>query len=87
MAENTDVTRLSRARQLTRGEGRRMREDALVTQRELASAIDVDAATLQRWEAGATRPRSGAALRWLDTLERLTVRDRSSAVRQENTGA
>jgi len=69
-----DVEKISRARSLTAsGEGRRKRELASVTMRELASAIGVDAATLSRWETGTTSPRGAAAIRWLDALRVLEV--------------
>jgi len=55
-------------RQAQSGEGRRLREAAQLSLRELASQIGVDAATLDRWERGQTRPRHAAALKYQAAL-------------------
>jgi transcriptional regulator with XRE-family HTH domain len=66
------VVELARARQLGRsGQGRRAREAAGLSVRELAAAVGVEAGTLSRWETGRCRPRADAALRWLTTLDSL----------------
>ena len=67
------LARISRARRLGNGEGRRQREAAHVSIQEMAATLDVSAATLQRWEAGKHAPRTAAALRWLDSLEALAA--------------
>lgn len=50
------------------GGGRRLREQAQLTLRELAGAVGVDPATLHRWETAAAVPRGDAAVRWIDAL-------------------
>lgn len=68
------ITRLSLARALgPTGEGRRCREAARLSLRDLADALAVSHATLARWESGDARPRPAAALRWADALESLTA--------------
>ena len=47
------------------GRGRRLRERAGLSIRELAGLLGVDAATLSRWENGRTHPRGSGAARWL----------------------
>ena len=65
-----ELTRLMQARALGRdGRGRSLREGTGLSLREVAEAIEVDQATLLRWERGTTRPRRAAALRWLLVLE------------------
>jgi DNA-binding transcriptional regulator YiaG len=53
------------------GEGRRLREAAGLSLRELAAQVGVDAATLDRWERGLARPRRAAALRYQTVLAAL----------------
>lgn len=48
----------------------RIREDASVTQRQMAEALDVSAMTLSRWERG-VRPRPRHAQAYLELLEEL----------------
>jgi len=62
---------IARARRLAAGSGRRIREAAGLSVRELASGIGVDASTLWRWETGRSRPRGDAAIRWQRTLQAL----------------
>lgn len=72
MTTNT-LARLKVCRMLAgNGEGRRIRVAAGLSLRELSQAIEVDASTLARWETGATRPRTAAALRWEATLRQLS---------------
>jgi len=59
---------------LANGHVRELRERARLTQRELAAAINVDAATVSRWESQLRRPRGEAAQRlahMVRLLERL----------------
>jgi transcriptional regulator with XRE-family HTH domain len=68
-----NVVLLVRARALAAtGEGRRRREAAGLSIRELAAAIGVDAPTLSRWELGRMRPRRASALRWLAILDEVS---------------
>lgn len=68
----TPILLLSQARSLTRdGDGRRRREAAAISLRELALAINVTPSTLSRWETGRSRPRASAALRWAEALRSL----------------
>jgi transcriptional regulator with XRE-family HTH domain len=56
---------IARARRLGRtGEGRRIREAAAVSVRELATSIGVDPATVWRWESGNAVPKPDQARRW-----------------------
>jgi DNA-binding transcriptional regulator YiaG len=48
----------------------RIREDAAVTQRQMADALGVSAMTLSRWERG-VRPRARHAQAYLELLEQL----------------
>jgi DNA-binding transcriptional regulator YiaG len=66
---STDVSKLIRARWLARsGEGRRIRERAGLSLREVADAVGVDPTTLARWEHDRSVPRSRAAQRWADVI-------------------
>ena len=56
------------------GRGRRAREAARLSLSEFAQAIQVDPASLCRWEHGQTVPRRNAALRWLAGVEELDVK-------------
>jgi transcriptional regulator with XRE-family HTH domain len=77
-----DIATLVQARQLGRsGEGRRLREAAGLSLRELADAIGVEPGTLSRWETGRCRPRQRAALRWLTILDSLSSAGQVEAVR------
>lgn len=69
-----DIVKVSHARRLcVNGQGRLLRTTAQVSLRELAETIGVDAATLARWESGATVPRAHAAMRWIDALQLLAL--------------
>jgi transcriptional regulator with XRE-family HTH domain len=71
---NNQLQRLRDARALgPTGRGRRARETARLSLTDFARAIDVDPASLCRWEHGGTRPRRAAALRWLAAVEDLDV--------------
>jgi DNA-binding transcriptional regulator YiaG len=54
------------------GQARRIREQAGVSVALLARAVGVQEATVWRWETGRSRPQEGAALRWLEALQRMT---------------
>jgi transcriptional regulator with XRE-family HTH domain len=58
-------------RRLGHGSGRRLREQAGISCRELADAIGVDVAQLSRWERGLAQPRPARAARWIAALETL----------------
>jgi transcriptional regulator with XRE-family HTH domain len=69
---NEDLIALTRARQLSStGLGRRIRLAAGLSVREVATAIDVEATTLWRWERGTSRPRGSAARHWQALLAEL----------------
>jgi transcriptional regulator with XRE-family HTH domain len=66
----TELQQLVRGRRLAReGRGRFLREAAGLSLRELAAAIGVDVATLSRWEHGSSRPRTRAAMRWVEACD------------------
>jgi hypothetical protein len=71
--EVAEAVVISRARRLARsGEGRRIREEAGLTVREMSSAVGVVPATISRWERGLGRPVRGSAVRrWVRVLDRL----------------
>ena len=72
-AMDHDITKLVLARRLARtGEGKRLRERAELTIKEIAQAVGVDTGTIVRWETGRTSPRAPAALRWVDALHAVT---------------
>lgn len=70
----SEISLLVRGRNLGRsGRGRAIREQGGLSLRELAQIVQVDAATLSRWERGDVRPRQAGAARWLtacDAIER-----------------
>jgi transcriptional regulator with XRE-family HTH domain len=53
------------AQRLRQGQGRALRTAAGLSVRQLAKELDVDAATLSRWERGEARPRPSSAARWV----------------------
>lgn len=60
---NLDV--LARARRYGRtGQGRRIREAAGITLREMARVMNVDATLLSKWERGLVVPRERHAVAW-----------------------
>jgi transcriptional regulator with XRE-family HTH domain len=66
------MKRLVRARQLADStHPRRLRQAAGLSLADLAEMIEVEPASLSRWETGQGRPRRESALRWLDALEAL----------------
>jgi len=66
------MVRVSRARQaLASGRGRKMRERAKLSTRELAGMVGVDQSTIARWERGETVPSAEDALAWSTAMERL----------------
>ncbi len=50
---------------------RRIREDAGVSQRDMAAALGVGLMTLNRWERGLAQPRGRHAAAYLSLLEQL----------------
>ncbi len=74
MEHTSQLQRLRDARALgPSGRGRRARLAARLSLSDFAQAINVDAASLCRWEHGRTRPRRDAALRWLAAVEDLDL--------------
>jgi transcriptional regulator with XRE-family HTH domain len=51
------------------GRGRRLRQAAGLSVRELAKLLGIDAATLTRWETGQNRPRGEGGVRWVATCQ------------------
>ena len=67
-----EIASLVRGRTLGRsGRGRALRERAGISLRELAEIVEVDAATLCRWERGDVRPRRSGAARWVEACEEI----------------
>lgn len=65
-----EIALIIRGRTLGRtGRGKAIREQAGLSLRELAQIVQVDAATLSRWERGDVRPRQVGATRWLNACE------------------
>lgn len=72
MVRSEHLERLVRARQYaTTGAGKRIREGANLTGRELAVDVGVSHTTLLRWEEGESRPRGESAVRWAQLLDEL----------------
>ena len=69
---NVAIERARRRKRLGPPEVRRLlREQAGLTQIELAEAIGVTRATVGRWESGARNPSRRVVDRYLEVLERL----------------
>ena len=67
-----EIALLIRGRTLGRtGRGRALREEAGLSLRELARIVEVDAATLSRWERGDVRPRKSGATRWVQVCQEI----------------
>jgi len=67
---NDDLIRVSKARSLAlSGAARSVRVAAGLSLREVATAADVSASTVWRWENRQRRPRGNAALRYLEVLD------------------
>lgn len=67
-----DVALLIEARDAAAsGRGARLRAAAGLSQAELAAAVGVTPACISRWEAGARRPRGGAAVAYGQLLHAL----------------
>jgi len=56
------------------GKARRMREEAGLSIRELASLAKLPQASLQRWETGSSSPRAEACLAWAEAMRRLGLK-------------
>ena len=52
---------------------RALRESAGLSQQALASYLEVERATVSRWEGGARTPRGAALERYVELLDRLAV--------------
>jgi transcriptional regulator with XRE-family HTH domain len=85
--EHETLIEIARARRLARtGEGRRIREAAAVSVRELAAAVGVDPTTVWRWETGQSIPKPEQARRWdaaLRDLARLVEPETAAEVWSE----
>lgn len=67
-----DEVLISQVRRAFRsGKARKMREEAGLSIRELASLAKIPQASLQRWETGSSAPRAEACLAWSEAMERL----------------
>ena len=65
---------LVRARQLgLTGAGRRIRQQAGLSLREMADWVGVDASTLLRWETGESAPSQRNARGWVSVVAQLTA--------------
>jgi transcriptional regulator with XRE-family HTH domain len=72
---DVDEVLVSRVRRAFRsGEARRMREEAGLSIRELASLAKLPQASLQRWEAGGSSPRAEACVAWAKAMEQLGLK-------------
>lgn len=72
---DVDEVLVSQVRRAFRsGKARRLREEAGLSIRELASLAKLPHASLQRWETGASLPRAEACLAWSEAMERLGFR-------------
>lgn len=66
---NPHLKNLEQARHLsTSGNGKRIREQAKLTLKEVAEHIGVDVKTLRRWESGESMPRGDKAIAWVRAL-------------------
>jgi transcriptional regulator with XRE-family HTH domain len=65
------ITDLLRARRSAVERGRRVREAAGLSQRDLADELGVSEATISRWESNVTRPRRADALRYRRLLDKI----------------
>lgn len=67
-----EVLRLSRVRSMMRsGEARRIREEANISQSEVARALGVSVPTVSRWENGGRHAREEHAIAYLNLLDAL----------------
>ena len=70
------VERLAEIRALAQsGEARRIRQQARLSQIDVAGAIGVDPSTVSRWEIGTRRPHGAPAVAYAALLTRLKRRD------------
>lgn len=76
MPPNSELVALLRARRYAAdGTGRRLREAAHLSLRDLAGAAGLNYSTLSRWETGVSRPHGDGAIRYgrlLGDLEELS---------------
>lgn len=67
-----EAVEIARVRGLARsGRARAIRQQARLSQAEIAQAVGVHEATIARWESGTRAPRGAAALRWGSLLREL----------------
>lgn len=67
------LMRLKKLREQTvSGEAKRLREDARLTQPELAAALGVPPSTISLWENGKRAPRGEKALRYAELLDKIS---------------
>lgn len=79
VSATAELVSLAAVRDATRtGRAKRLREDAGLSQSEVARAIRVSQACLSRWESGHRAPRGRAALRYARLLAQL--KDAAGAV-------
>ena len=73
MTKVEDILGASRTRRALEDPGLRriIRQRALLTQQNVADAVDSTRASVSRWESGARRPRGEAGDRYLALLSRL----------------
>jgi DNA-binding transcriptional regulator YiaG len=65
MPPDSDLVALLRARRCAAdGTGRRLREAAHLSLRDMAHAAGLNYSTLSRWETGVSRPHGAAAIRY-----------------------
>jgi DNA-binding transcriptional regulator YiaG len=68
----TELLEQMRAAQLPRPrDRRRIREDAGLSQAQVATALNVDPMTVSRWERGVTKPRLEQAIAYRSLLDQL----------------
>ena len=72
MDETTRALLIARARTWARsGEGRRRREEAQLSIRDVGRAIGLSNVTIHRWETQQNLPSGDSAVRWVELLDQL----------------
>ena len=69
MSRTTELAELRRS--LRSGEAKKIRQDAAVSQSEMARDIGVTPGAFSHWESGTRTPTGDAAIRYLRLLRRL----------------